>query len=129
MGTTAFYQRVEVKAAIAFLQCMNNVNQPVWFEKAMLNPSRGVGKTSIEKLINFSIENQITIQDAAYHKDCPLQQRFIDMIQSFLTLIENANQLNSSLDEKFDWILTEVKFNDHLKKLENTKIELIIYKN
>ena len=62
---------------------MNNVNQPVWFEKAMLNPSRGIGKTSIEKLINFSIENQITIQEAVNHQDCPLQKRFIEIIQSF----------------------------------------------
>ena len=64
VGTTAFYQRVEVKVAIAYLQCLSNLNQPIWFEKAMLTPSRGIGKTSIQKLINFTIEHNLTIESA-----------------------------------------------------------------
>ena len=44
VGTTAFYQRVEVKSAIAFLQCMHNLNQPIWFEKAMLTSAEALEK-------------------------------------------------------------------------------------
>ena len=119
VGTTAFYQRVEVKVAIAYLHCLNNLNQPVWFEKAMLTPSRGIGKTSIQKLINFSIEHNLPIESAIESPDCPLQSRFIEIVKTFISKINEIKQMNNSVEEKLTAILEHVKFESHLKKLEN----------
>ena len=101
VGTTAFYQRVEVKVAIAYLQCLSNLNQPIWFEKAMLTPSRGIGKTSIQKLINFTIEHNLTIESAIESPNCPLQSRFVEIVKTFISSkVTEVNQMESTVERK-----------------------------
>ena len=120
VGTTAFYSRVEVKAAIAFLHCLHNINQPVWFEKALSTPARGIGKTSIQKLIDFSIENNITIKEALESPNCPLQKRFIVIAIEFINLIESVNKQPISIEDKLIQILESIQFYNYLRKLENS---------
>ncbi|MEK9727844.1 MAG: UvrD-helicase domain-containing protein [Candidatus Margulisiibacteriota bacterium] len=119
VGTTAFYQRVEVKVAIAYLHCLNNINQPVWLEKALLTPSRGIGKTSLQKLINFSLETNTNIEQAIASPDCPLQNRFIEIVRNFIAKLNEINQQEISIEAKLDAIFEHVQFERYLRKLEN----------
>tara|TARA_Y100001935_G_scaffold193107_1_gene161163 strand:- start:6346 stop:8478 length:2133 start_codon:yes stop_codon:yes gene_type:complete len=119
VGTTGFYQRVEVKHAIAYLQCLRNINQPVWFERAILNPARGVGKVSIQGLIDFSIHEQLTIEEAIFHSECPLKPRYLSIVQSFLTFINELKASSMSLEKKLDEIFNFVQFNAFIRKFDN----------
>ncbi|MEC8678106.1 MAG: UvrD-helicase domain-containing protein [Candidatus Margulisiibacteriota bacterium] len=121
VGTTAFYQRQEVKTCLAYLHCLNNIDQPIWFEKAMTTPSRGVGKTSIQKLVDFSIKNNLTISNAINHPECPLQNRFIVAIKGFIDLLESIKATNESLENQLKQLLDHVQFNAFLKKTENAQ--------
>ena len=120
VGTTPFYQRAEIKAAISYLHCIQNINQPIWFEKAILTPARGVGKTSISRLINFSLDNNLTIEDSLCHPECPLKPRYLEIIQDFITFINEIKEKNTSIKDKLADILTYVHFDEHLAKQENS---------
>ena len=119
VGTTPFYQRQEVKHCIAYLQCLNNINQPIWFERAMLNPSRGVGKRSIEKLIDFCTTTNQTIETAIDDEACPLTSRYKTEIKTFIQLIAATKLKNATISEQLTILLNSVDMNTHLRKLDN----------
>lgn len=119
VGTTAFYQRVEVKHAIAYLQCLRNINQPVWFERALLNPARGIGKVSLQGLMDFSIHEQLTIEEAVFHPECPLKPRYLAIVQSFLEFIKELKASSMTLEKKLDAIFNFVQFNAFIRKFDN----------
>lgn len=119
VGATPFYQRLEIKDVIAFLQCLNNINQPIWFERALLHPARGVGKTSIQQLLSFCIDTNQSISEAIISKECPIKDRYLQMINKFCELILSVKEKNIPLEEKVTQLLTEVSFDDYLKKLGN----------
>lgn len=119
VGTTPFYQRQEVKHCIAYLQCLNNINQPLWFERAMLNPSRGVGKRSIEKLIDFCTANNLLIESAITHNECPLSERYRNEIISFIELINTTKTKPVSVSNQLTIILNTLDMDTYLLKLDN----------
>ena len=119
VGTTPFYQRSEIKSAIAYLQCLKNINQPIWFERAMLQPARGIGKTSTHSLIQFSIDHQCSIEDALQHPDCPLQRRYIDIALTFVQQLKDIQKMPCSIEEKLTQCLDMVGFESYLKKQDN----------
>jgi len=47
---TAFYDREEIKSAVAYLKVTANPDDDVSLERIVNTPSRGIGKTSIQKL-------------------------------------------------------------------------------
>ncbi len=120
IGTTAFYQRSEIKHAIAFLQCLDNINQPVWFERAILNPPRGVGKTSIKKLIDFSLEKKLSLELAITDPNCPIQDRYRTITQNFISDIHHINQQNIPIETKLEKLFESVNFSSFLRKQENS---------
>ena len=87
----------------------------------MTTRSRGVGKTSIQKLVDFSIKNNLTISNAINHPECPLQNRFIVAIKGFINLLESIKASNESLEDQLNQLLDHVQFNAFLKKTENAQ--------
>ncbi len=124
VGTTAFYQRSEIKHAVAYLQCLKNINQPVWFERAILNPPRGIGKTSITKLINYSIEKNCAIEAAAQDPDCPIQDRYRSIVLTFIETFKKINDAPESVSTKLEQLFNDVKFESFIMKQENSKDRL-----
>jgi DNA helicase II / ATP-dependent DNA helicase PcrA len=119
VGTTPFYQRMEIKNAVAYLHCLNNINNPIWFERAMLNPARGVGKTSIQNLIAFATSNDLLITEAIAHPDSPLKARYTTIISDFIATIQKVQAESLSIEEKLTTLLEQVHYEESLGKLEN----------
>lgn len=51
IGTTGFYSREEVKDALAYLSLLANPNDEVRFRRIANKPGRGVGESSVEKIV------------------------------------------------------------------------------
>jgi DNA helicase-2/ATP-dependent DNA helicase PcrA len=51
VGTLRFYEREEVKDALAFLKFMANPRDEVSFRRIINKPSRGIGEASVEKIL------------------------------------------------------------------------------
>ncbi|MFG0330930.1 MAG: ATP-dependent helicase [Phycisphaerales bacterium] len=56
---TAFYQRKEIKDAIAYLRVALNPQDEVSLRRVINNPPRGIGKTTLQKLEVFAIDQGI----------------------------------------------------------------------
>jgi DNA helicase-2/ATP-dependent DNA helicase PcrA len=54
IGGTKFYDRAEIKDAIAYLQLLVNPADPVAFARVVNTPRRGIGKTSQDRLLSHA---------------------------------------------------------------------------
>jgi len=64
IGTVRFYERREIKDVIAYLRLAANPYESVSLRRVINVPTRGIGQTSISRLEQFAIAEQITIYDA-----------------------------------------------------------------
>ncbi|MEA4815739.1 MAG: 3'-5' exonuclease [Lachnospiraceae bacterium] len=63
-GGVNFYQRKEIKDALAYLKIMVNPNDKLQINRIINLPKRGIGETSIEKMENFAAERGISFYEA-----------------------------------------------------------------
>ena len=65
IGGTKFYERAEIKDAIAYLITLVNPQDAGAFTRIVNSPRRGIGATSLSRLLAFSNTTGISIWDAA----------------------------------------------------------------
>ncbi|MBW3606755.1 MAG: UvrD-helicase domain-containing protein [Actinobacteria bacterium] len=69
IGGTKFYERAEVKDAIAYLTVLGNPQDVVSFTRIVNSPRRGIGQTSLGRVIAHADAMGISIWQAAAHAD------------------------------------------------------------
>jgi DNA helicase-2/ATP-dependent DNA helicase PcrA len=65
IGGTKFYERLEIKDAIAYLTALVNPQDVGAFTRIINSPRRGIGATSVSKLLAFANTMGVSIWDAA----------------------------------------------------------------
>ena len=61
----AFYERSEIKDMLAYLRLIENPRDRMAFLRIVNVPTRGIGKTSVERLARWADEKQSSLLDAA----------------------------------------------------------------
>jgi DNA helicase-2/ATP-dependent DNA helicase PcrA len=69
VGATKFYDRQEIKDVLAYLKLIYNGRDSISFNRAINQPKRGVGKTSLERLGSYASEHKISLLEAAMQVD------------------------------------------------------------
>jgi DNA helicase-2/ATP-dependent DNA helicase PcrA len=69
IGGTKFYERAEIKDAIAYLTMLVNPQDVVSFTRIANSPRRGIGQTSLSRVISWANTAGITIWEAALDPD------------------------------------------------------------
>jgi DNA helicase II / ATP-dependent DNA helicase PcrA len=69
IGGTKFYERAEIKDAIAYLTVLVNPQDVVSFTRVVNSPRRGIGQTSLSRLIGWANTAGITVWEAAAEPD------------------------------------------------------------
>jgi DNA helicase-2/ATP-dependent DNA helicase PcrA len=64
-GGLRFFERAEIKDALAYIKLAVNKNDDASFERVVNVPPRGIGKVSIEKLRELSLATQESLFDTA----------------------------------------------------------------
>lgn len=100
-GGVSFYQRKEIKDLLAYFRLVLNNNDEDAFLRIVNFPARGIGKSSLERLVVSANENQIPLMELALNPDKYLLQlgaaikrklnEFAVMIKSLGTQIYNYN--------------------------------------
>ena len=65
IGGTKFYERAEIKDAIAYLTVLVNPQDVVAFGRVVNSPRRGIGATSTSRVVGWANTAGITVWDAA----------------------------------------------------------------
>ena len=65
IGGTKFYERAEIKDAIAYLTVLGNPQDVVSFERVVNSPRRGIGQTSLQRVLGHAQTMGIDVWDAA----------------------------------------------------------------
>ena len=65
IGGTKFYERAEIKDAISYLTVLGNPQDVVSFQRIVNSPRRGIGQTSLGRVVGHAQTMGISIWDAA----------------------------------------------------------------
>ncbi len=65
IGGTKFYERAEVKDAVAYLTLLGNPQDAVSFQRVANSPRRGIGQTSLSRVLTHAATMGISIWEAA----------------------------------------------------------------
>ncbi|HEY7952658.1 MAG TPA: UvrD-helicase domain-containing protein [Solirubrobacteraceae bacterium] len=67
IGGTKFYERAEIKDAIAYLSLLANPNDVVSFMRIVNSPRRGIGQTSVGRVVGHASAMGLSVWEAAEH--------------------------------------------------------------
>src|SRR6476659_5338958 len=65
IGGTRFYERAEIKDAVAYLTLLANPQDAVSFQRVANTPRRGIGQTSLSRVLSHANTLGISVWDAA----------------------------------------------------------------
>jgi DNA helicase-2/ATP-dependent DNA helicase PcrA len=70
-GGVSFYERREVKDVLAYLRALTQPRDTVAWYRILNVPSRGIGKTTTDRLKEFSEARSLTVPEALQHPELP----------------------------------------------------------
>src|SRR5690606_14325015 len=119
IGGMKFYDRMEVKDLICYLRLISNDNDDVSFMRVLNIPTRGIGKITAEKIINYAHEHNLSLMKAAQaicdHK--VLNAGSTKKVQTFINIIQylrvQCQEQNPSEFLKF--MIDHLQFVEYLK--------------
>lgn len=91
-GGLSFYQRKEIKDVISYFRIVTNPNDEEAFKRIINYPTRGIGNTTINKIINKAQQLEISLWDAISDMNVvnlELNSGTIKKIVAFRSLIES----------------------------------------
>jgi len=138
-GSISFYQRKEVKDLISYFRLVINNKDDEALLRIINYPARGIGKTTLERIIAEADQNKLSIWDVinnlSFYKNIELNQGvkkkiedFIYMIRSFAAFLssKNAYELGHLIADKSGILidLFEDKTPEGVNRYENI-VELL----
>ncbi|MBL4826220.1 MAG: ATP-binding domain-containing protein, partial [Spongiibacteraceae bacterium] len=124
-GGQRFYDRLEIKNALAYLRLLNNRHDDTAMERVINTPTRGIGSKTVETVRDYAREHDLSMWTAAgtiiEHK--LLANRAANALQQFLALIDSLdnNTDELTLDELTDHIISQSGLMDFHKKEKGEK--------
>lgn len=114
IGGVRFYDRAEIKDLMAYLRLIYQPEDQVSFQRVVNVPARGMGAVSVQKFLDWRVEQLLSLEEALAHVEhAPLQAKakaaladFADILTSFRTLSEEVPvaQLLESLMTRLKYI-------------------------
>ena len=93
-GGMRFFERQEIKDALAYLRLINNRHDDAAFERVINTPTRGIGERTLDTLRQLTRERQITLWQATQVaiQDNKLTGRAATALLRFIELINSLSQ-------------------------------------
>ena len=87
---TAFYQRKEIKNALAYLRAIRNESDDISIRRIVNVPARGIGGTTLARIDRFAARHDLTLSDAM--RRCgeidSLAKRSVAAVARFITMLD-----------------------------------------
>lgn len=89
IGAINFYARKEIKDLLCYLKTVNNSADDIAIKRIINIPKRGIGQTTIGRITDFALTNEITFYDALCQAETIAGcERAAAKINSFVSFIE-----------------------------------------
>jgi DNA helicase II / ATP-dependent DNA helicase PcrA len=119
-GGLRFFERAEIKDALAYLRLVNARADDPSFERVVNTPPRGIGERSVGELRQLAREKDLSLWQAAEHvvADKALAARALNAIRAFLDLIDTVTSEISELPLhlQLEELITRSGLRDHYAK-------------
>ncbi|RUR12678.1 DNA helicase II [Legionella sp. km772] len=126
-GGVRFFDRAEVKDALAYLRLMVNPNDDTAFERVVNFPTRGIGEKTLDDLRQFSKTEQCSLWAAAKQliESKAMPQRAGSSLIKFIELIEQLQLKTAAmeLDEQLTELIHSSGLHNHFSKVKGDKSE------
>ncbi|MCX8052461.1 MAG: UvrD-helicase domain-containing protein [Armatimonadetes bacterium] len=99
VGAMRFYERKEIKDAIAYLRLAANPLESVSLRRVINVPPRGIGATSLTRLEEFATSRGISLYEALHKLDeAPdISKRAKEAMSKFAAIIDHLHELSSQV--------------------------------
>ncbi|MBR5437780.1 MAG: UvrD-helicase domain-containing protein, partial [Clostridia bacterium] len=118
IGGHRFYERAEIRDAIAYLTILNNPNDNVKLRRIVNVPKRGIGDTTVNKASEIASGLGISLFEVFAHADeYETLKRSSKKLMEFTSVIESVreNVDKVPLDELFEDIVRKTDYMAHLR--------------
>ena len=129
IGGTRFFDRQEIKDAVAYLRIINSDADSLALERIINVPKRGIGEKSLQQLHNIARENNFRLIDSVRHavKTGLLGKKIQENLRSFIDMLEIWRDVSSS-DKKnhidlVEQVLDESGYTDMLQNEQTPESE------
>jgi len=125
-GGLRFFERAEIKDALAYLRLLSNRDGDASFERIVNRPARGIGARTIEIMRAYGRANSCSMwRAAAAVASDELNSRTANAVLAFMNLIEKMARDTASLDlqEQVDHVIHASGLIDFFKKDKGEKGE------
>jgi len=122
-GGTGFYERAEIKDMLAYLCVLYNTNDDTRLLRIINNPSRGIGDTTIERLVYIADELGISVFNAIRKcHDYESIKNAAGKLNKFADMIDELRRLADTvpLDVLYDELISRTGY---IRMLEGKKLE------
>jgi ATP-dependent DNA helicase UvrD/PcrA len=108
-GGQKFYERLEIRNALAYLRLIVNRNDDAAFERVVNTPTRGIGEKTLEVVRQIARSGNLPLWQAAHQAVASLTARAANALGSFTALIEQLDQdsRNLPLYEQVDHVIQQ----------------------
>ncbi len=120
VGGLSFYQRKEIKDIVAYLRFVVNQNDEQAFRRIINLPKRGIGPTSVDKIMLSAYEQEIPLWDVVTQAGQYLPNRAANAVLQFADLIK-AFMMQAEQKDAFETAAHIAKVSGLLKDLYDDK--------
>ena len=127
VGGLRFYERAEIKDALAFFRLLIKSDDNLSFERIINIPKRGLGSVFLRKLNDFAKKNNLSLLDSLrkYLETETLSKSPRDNITMFLTVLDKHKEMLKNQDhfEVAGALLDDIGYTDMLKNEKTIESE------
>ncbi len=124
-GGFRFFERAEIKDALAYLRLVANRDDDPSFERVVNTPTRGIGERTVEQVRALARAEGLSLWAAARRLATPgeLPARAGNALRQFLELIQRLDEETRALElgEQIDHVIARSGLLDHYKKEKGEK--------
>src|SRR3954449_1528786 len=118
IGGTKFYERAEIKDAVQYLQFLVNPQDGTAFTRIANSPRRGIGQTSLSRVLAYAASTGETIWDTA-RGDVPglakAARRALDRFMDTMERLRERTEEGAPVAQILDELLNDTGYRDALE--------------
>jgi DNA helicase-2/ATP-dependent DNA helicase PcrA len=126
-GGLRFFERAEIKDALAYLRLLSNRHDDPSFERVVNTPTRGIGARTLDLIRELARAESLSLWTAAEMlcRDAALPARARNPLVAFLQLIDKLadNTAGLALCEQVTRVVNESGLREHYKKEKGEQAE------